>query len=336
MFPRGLKIAVVVMGYWSVYITLVFANKHLVGTGSHEDASIFVAWMQCVVTSALVLLLYACAAVCGLRAHREACFSYRHMWCRPVLLMTASFVSMLTFNNLCLHHVHLSFYQVARSMTLVFTVLLSVVILRRKVSMAATLCCVLVIKGFVLGVDQESFMATLSVKGVLFGVTASLFVALNGIFTKQALVVVKGNTIGLTLYTNLNAVVLFIPILLLTGQSPVFMYTTRLDDVYFFVFLVSTGGLGFLIAWVSALQIHLTSPVTHHISSNTKAVLQTVLAVMYYRESKGALWWLSNALVVGGAVAYACVTSRQIHTAVKRQQEDSHSCNAPTGKCPQP
>lgn len=40
------------------------------------------------------------------------------------------FVGMVTFNNLCLKHVEVSFYNVARSLTIVFNVMLSFAILR--------------------------------------------------------------------------------------------------------------------------------------------------------------------------------------------------------------
>ncbi len=45
--------------------------------------------------------------------------------------------------------------QVARSMTLVFTVIFSILILHQKISLRVMLCCLCVAGGFVLGVDQE-------------------------------------------------------------------------------------------------------------------------------------------------------------------------------------
>jgi len=52
-------------------------------------------------------------------------------------------------------------------------------------------CCCLVAGGFFLGIDQEKVMGSLSVKGVAFGVTSSVFIALTGIYTKTALDVVN-------------------------------------------------------------------------------------------------------------------------------------------------
>ena len=232
-----------------------------------------------------------------------------------MVIMSLCFVSMLSFNNLCLKYVGVAFYQVARSTTLIFTVIFSITILKKTVSMRVVACCIIVACGFILGIDQEKFMGTLSVRGVVYGVISSLFVSLTGIFTKKALDVVEGDSVKLTLCSQLNAVVLFCPIVIATGQLSTVISSSTFHEVYFWTFLISTGALSFLIAWISAVQIDLTSPVTHHISGNTKAVLQTVIAVIYFHEHKAWLWWVSILLVVGGAFAYA----------ITRIKEDDHN-----------
>ncbi|ELT98471.1 hypothetical protein CAPTEDRAFT_124859 [Capitella teleta] len=317
-----LKIAGVVSAYWVISISLVFANKYLVGATDSKDLSLFVAWAQCVITVFVVLgLLVFKGLIRGEHAALHK-LTLRPAMSRPIVLMTCTFVSMLSFNNLCLRHVAISFYQVARSLTLIFTVVFSVTLLKKSVSRRVLACCLTVACGFFLGIDQESLMGTLSVKGVAFGITSSLFVALNGIFTKKALDVVEGDTLSLTLYSNLNACVLFLPIVILTGQLSTLFSGSQLLDTYFWTFLLCTGALSFCIAWVSAMQIHLTSPVTHHISSNTKAILQTLIAVIYYSESKRPLWWVSVMLVVGGALSYAIV---RVHEERKGLQVPSPS-----------
>jgi len=59
------------------------------------------------------------------------------------------------------------------------------------------------------------------------------------------------------------------------------------------------------------MQINVTSPVSHHISSNSKAVAQTIIAVVYYHESKSLLWWFSVFMVVVGALSYAIVRMKE-------------------------
>lgn len=184
-------------------------------------------------------------------------------------------------------------------------------------------CCMAVASGFVLGIDQEKLAGTLSVQGVVYGVITSMFVALNGIFTKRCLDVVDRDSVRLTLYNNINASALFVPFVLFSGQ---FSWFGRLagNDIYFLLCLAATGCLSFAIAWISALQIDLTSPVTHHISANSKAVLQTLIAVIYYHQMKQPLWWFSILLVVSGATAYAIVRLQEDSAATKQLPDTPH------------
>ena len=319
-----LKIFVVVLTYWFISISLVFANKFLVGNKSTHDVSIFVAWMQCIITVLIVLALRSGKALLkgdwsSFKLTLGDCF-------RPQLLMlTCSYVGMLTFNNLCLRNVGVSFYQVARSLTLIFVVILSLLILKKSVSWRVWLCCLLVASGFVLGVDQESLAGTLSTWGVIFGVTTSLFVSLNGIFTKRALDVIDRDSVQLTLINNLNACFFFLPFVAGTGQFATIARNSEFATLQFWAFLIATGGLAFAISWISAVQIDLTSPVTHHISANSKAVVQTLIAVVWNSEHKSLLWWVSVALVVGGATAYALIRISEDMQEKKRHHESGNA-----------
>jgi GDP-fucose transporter C1 len=107
------------------------------------------------------------------------------------------------------------------------------IVLGDTTSGRAIMCCLVIIAGFFLGVQQEDASGTqrvcarvhtpyntgsLSVIGVVYGVLASLCVALNAIYTKKTLPVVGDNIWRLTMYNNLNALFIFLPFLLLNGD----------------------------------------------------------------------------------------------------------------------
>merc|ERR1712125_34522 len=119
------------------------------------------------------------------------------------------FVGMITFNNLCLKFVEVSFYNVARSLTIVFNVFFSRVLLGIPTSFKTILCLGVVIIGFLIGSHGE---LNFSVLGTCAGVMSSLFVSLNSIFTKKVLPVVDDNHWKLTFYNNVNATFLFLPL----------------------------------------------------------------------------------------------------------------------------
>ena len=106
---------------------------------------------------------------------------------------------------------------------------------------------------------QEDQAGSFSLSGTVYGVLASLFVSLFSIFTKKVLPAVEGNIWSLTFYNNVNACVLFLPLMLVFGELPVIASFEHLDDASFW-FLMTIGGVfGFAIGYVTGLQIKVTS-----------------------------------------------------------------------------
>merc|ERR1711872_571604 len=217
------------------------------------------------------------------------------------------FVGMITFNNLCLKNVGISFYFIGRSLTTVFNVLLTFFILGDKTSLPAIVCCAIIIGGFYLGVDQEDASGSFSLSGTLYGILASLFVSLYSIYTKKILPIVDGNIWALAFYNNINACVLFLPLMLLFDEFKVVATFEHLYSLQFWIYMILGGVFGFAIGYVTGLQIKVTSPLTHNISGTAKAAAQTVLATQWFNETKPFLWWLSNLVVLGGSLAYTRV-----------------------------
>ncbi|XP_061422818.1 GDP-fucose transporter 1 [Lethenteron reissneri] len=317
---RSVRIALVVALYWLVSVSMVFLNKHLLGgAGASEglDAPLFVTFYQCAVT---VALCWAMRSLAGLFPGRVR---FPELGCDTqillqVLPLSLVFTGMITFNNLCLKFVGISFYNVGRSLTTVFNVLMSYMILGQGTSLRALLCCGMIIGGFWLGVDQEDMSGTLSVAGVVFGVVASLCVSLNAIYTKKVLPLVGGSLWRLAYYNNINACLLFMPIILLVGEVPKLLAFEHVFSPHFWMIMTVGGVLGFGIGYVTGLQIQATSPLTHNVSGTAKACVQTVVAVSYFGEFKTVLWWASNVLVLTGSFFYTWVKGHEM----KKAQQD--------------
>ncbi|XP_063083889.1 GDP-fucose transporter 1 isoform X2 [Cavia porcellus] len=349
---RALQIALVVSLYWVTSISMVFLNKYLLDSPSLQlDAPIFVTFYQCVVTVVLCKGLSALATCCPGTVDFPALRLDLRV-ARSVLPLSVVFIGMITFNNLCLKYVGVAFYNVGRSLTTVFNVLLSYLLLKQTTSLYALLTCGIIIGaqhrfwtclslegtqgssgagcfppsswpwpeegGFWLGVDQEGAEGTLSLLGTVFGVLASLCVSLNAIYTKKVLPAVDNSIWRLTFYNNINACVLFLPLLLLLGELRTLWSFAHLGSAHFWGMMTLGGLFGFAIGYVTGLQIKFTSPLTHNVSGTAKACFQTVLAVLYYEETKSFLWWTSNLMVLGGSSAYTWVRGWEM----KKVQED--------------
>ncbi|NXX46001.1 FUCT1 protein, partial [Tricholaema leucomelas] len=317
---RALRIALVVCLYWFISIAMVFLNKYLLDSPSLRlDAPLFVTFFQCALTAALCLGL-SLGAACGSPCPSLPTLRLDLKVSRSVLPLSIVFIGMVTSNNLCLKHVGVAFYNVGRSLTTVFNVLLSYVLLKQTTSLYALLACGVIIGGFWLGVDQEGAEGTLSWTGIFFGILASLCVSLNAIYTKKVLPVVDGSIWRLTFYNNVNACVLFFPLMLLLGEFHTLYRFDKLGNLGFWGMMTLGGVFGFAIGYVTGLQIKFTSPLTHNVSGTAKACAQTVLAVIYFEDTKSFLWWTSNLMVLGGSFAYTWVKGLEM----RKVQEDSN------------
>lgn len=323
------EVVLVVSAYWVVSISMVFLNKKLL-SGMDLDAPLFVTMFQC----SCAALISVTAILVAKRSKKLAVFVPAKLEIKSevlvaVLPLSLIFVSMITFNNLCLKYVGVAFYFVGRSLTTVFNVILTYIVLGQKTSFSAVICCCIIVLGFFLGVDQEGDSGSLSIAGVVYGVLASLFVSMNAIHTKKTLPAVDNSVWALNLYNNINAIILLFILMLITGEVKTLWNYERLMSAYFWSLMVISGIFGFAIGFVTALQIQITTPLTHNISGTAKACAQTILACAWFHETKTVLWWFSNVMVMLGSAAYARVKQLEMAkthaTLTKVKSEDTES-----------
>jgi len=175
--------------------------------GVSIPAPLFVTWYQCVITALICWIGGKIGALYppipyqrvsqeenendapdASRMKNPSFFSqfpqaeYKNDVGRKVFPLSLIFVGMITFNNLCLKWVEVSFYNVARSLTIVFNVFFSWCLLGQSSSCQTILCLGVVILGFLMGSWGE---INFSLLGTVAGVMSSFFVSLNAIFTKK-------------------------------------------------------------------------------------------------------------------------------------------------------
>ncbi|XP_003746675.1 GDP-fucose transporter 1 [Galendromus occidentalis] len=311
------KIALVIAAYWIVSISMVFLNSHLLSSENRLDAPLFITFTQCVVTVAVCLTLSGISRLFPKLCWFPECTLSRDRMLK-LLPVSIFFVMMITFNNICLKYVGVAFYTVSRSLTTVFNVIFTYIILGQRTSFPALLCCGLIIAGFLLGVQQEDGAGSLNVIGVLSGILASVSLSLYSIYTKKVLKIVNDSVSLLSFYNNVNALILFIPLIAVSGELSLVAKFSLLGSPDWWTEIFIVGVFGFAIGYVTMLQIQVTSPLTHNVSGTAKACAQTVIAVIYSEQVKSALWWTSNALVLIGSAQYTRV--RQVEMAKHHQE----------------
>jgi GDP-fucose transporter C1 len=247
-------------------------------------------------------------------------FTYKPHIAKGLLQLSVVFVGMITFNNLSLKYVEVSFYNVARSLTIVFNVVFTFVMLGERTSQAVLACLATVIVGFFVGAKGEVHFSLI---GTLYGVTSSVFVSLNSIYTKKAMSLIDGNTWTLSAYNNMNAMLLFVPIILVNGEIAIISENwALLFSPYFWTIMILGGVFGFLINVVTIMQIKATSPLTHNISGTAKACVQTVLALMIWKNPTSFENLLGVALVLFGSMAYGYIRNKEMEADGERKARE--------------
>lgn len=212
---------------------------------------------------------------------------------------------MIATNNLCLKYAGITFYYVGRSLTTVFNVIFTYLILGQKTSAKCIACCGFIVIGFLLGVDQEQIAGSLSILGTIFGVLGSLTLSLYSIHMKQILPKLNQDIWLLSYYNNAYSVIIFLPLMIANGEHVTVYNYDKIGSSFFWSAVIISGVCGFAIGYVTAFQIKVTSPLTHNISGTAKACAQTVLATYFFNEEKSFMWWVSNVIVLGASAMYA-------------------------------
>lgn len=338
-------IASVVITYWFVSISMVYLNKVLMtNEGMSIPAPLFVTWYQCIITTLICWI----AGKIGERAQANASYqavstrdgsdpnggagaanrppsffaqfpraTYDLSVARRIFPLSVIFVGMITFNNLCLKWVEVSFYNVARSLTIVFNVFFTYALLGIPSTCRTVACLLVVIFGFFIGGYGEM---NFNLYGTIAGVMSSLFVSLNSIFTKKVLPVVDDNHWRLTFYNNVNACFLFIPLIAYFEADEIRKHVDgQLVSGVFWTAMTVAGFFGFSIGIVTVLQIKATSPLSHNISGTAKAAVQSLMAFYIWGNEATVLGVLGIFTVLGGSLLYTVVKMRENMAAVPPQ-----------------
>ena len=111
----------------------------------------------------------------------------------------------------------------------------------------------------------------------------------------------------LTFYNNVNAIFLFIPLIIYFEADVIQASTEQLRSSQFWSAMSLAGVFGFSIGIATVLQIKATSPLTHNISGTAKAAVQSLMAFYIWSNDPTILGVLGIFTVLGGSLLYTFV-----------------------------
>lgn len=160
-----------------------------------------------------------------------------------LFLPALSFMGMVVFSNLCLQHAPVSTYQVARSTTIMFNLILSLLLVSEPLSMLSVFACFITGCGFLIGTLDPS---TLSWKSCMTGILGSFFQALHSVCLKSAYTHKTAANHAQVLYgiALINSVA-FLPFLWFTGElwSGKLLWPFKTDTLAIFGYVMLSSKL---------------------------------------------------------------------------------------------
>jgi GDP-fucose transporter C1 len=215
---------------------------------------------------------------------------------------------MIGFNNKCLEYVSVSGYQIVRSLSIAFNVIFTYIILGDKTSIRSLLACGGVVVGFFCGVEGE---VGLSVRGAIYGVLSSVFVALYAILVKKVIGLLDGNEYLLIEYNTPVSIIALAPFVWYSGE---FNVLAEGRSGRFWALQTLAGVVGFIINIAIFLNIKYTTPLTHNLSGTVKACIQTLLAFVVFPGSEimTPIKFIGTILVIGFSAYYAYVRKAEM------------------------
>lgn len=118
-------------------------------------------------------------------------------------------------------------------MSIVFNVIFTFLILGKSTSLSTCLTLLVVIYGFYLGIEGE---INFSLFGTAAGVISSVFVSLNSIFTAKVLPLVNEDKSLLLYYNNVNAMILFLPLIIIFEKDVSIFISLFFIYIFLFIF----------------------------------------------------------------------------------------------------
>lgn len=99
------------------------------------------------------------------------------------------------------------------------------------------------------------FVGSLSVSGTIFGVLGSLSLSLYSIFTKRVFPKINHDVWLLSYYNNVYAAIMLLPLMLLNNEFQELKSYPQIGDVKFWGIMTVGGVFGFMIGFLTSLQI---------------------------------------------------------------------------------
>jgi len=261
---------------------VVILNKQCFDMKSQFPFPLTTTWFQMVV--ALVCQFIATRVQHLFGYHQLPNLTFKTDDLKTVLPASVAFISMIGTGNLCLAYTQVSFFQIAKSLHILFSLLISTALFNEKHSTTVTFWAIMVTIGWILSTTGEP-STKFSMVGLLWGVASSLMVALYPIALKRIMGDRSMHKWNLMANNTLLSIGLLVPIILFSSEWPSVIRSEAYTSPSFWGLMCLTAVAGFMLNIAAMANVHYTTPLTHMIAGSCKGLVQTCLGIVFLGDT---------------------------------------------------
>lgn len=227
-------------------------------------------------------------------------FNFRIKYVIKIIPTLIVYLFTAGLNNKCLEVIPLSNYQIARSLTVLFNVLFSYIILNKKTHWISIIACLGVVCGFICGIEGKF---TISTEGLIYGIGSSCFLSLYSIFIVKTVAVFDDNHFAMLQYLiSMSSIVLFF-IIIINGEISVI---AEFKTLKIWALQMISGFSATVLNISAIILIKLTSPLTHSICGTIATSITTIIGFLSNdQQSISFLKIFGLIQIFGFSIAYA-------------------------------
>lgn len=300
---QSLHVCSLVLGWYSVSITLVLFNKWVVSHWRDGGLAfpIFYTMTHMVLKGVLALSYLVCVRRKPIPRLRR-----KH-------LIGISFVGVMTgldvaASNVSFLYVSVSFFVMLKSASLIFILMLGAVTGMEQCSLQ--ICgTVMVIAG---GIFLTSYgEAEFSLPGFCLVISSEMFAAGRWVVTQMVL---KDGALGAmvaVLYIAPASTLSLLPLALMRELEEVAILLDPATALQYFSLVIFPGFCAFLLLLIEVQLVKETSSLTLSVFGNLKSIVTILFAILAFGERASLLQWLGLAVALSGMKLYSHIKGKQ-------------------------
>ena len=309
--PDFWKICIVVVANWVAAVSITLLNKQLLTFDKFfVNLPFSVFFIQSLTSIAIcTVFIFVQAFILGNAKFTTIEGIFGSVNLRDTVIMSIFSAITLLLSTIILKFYSIALFTTSRTLATVFTVVYCRLLLREIVPFPTAFACALIAAGYFTSIaDKVELNNDWRIKNIILSFAAGSTQALSVIYCKKSLPNKEDSVIILFLINNFFYALASLICMMFNGEFEEFAKSeipwNPMGQVVF------SGVLGFIMGYLTRLQVQITSAIAFEIVSSVRLINQAVAGVLIFKESLSEVKIAGIVLVFAGNLLYGWFKAR--------------------------